>query len=480
MRITSSTKASGACRIWPTTDPHGSRRKVLTVSDANANPAADEREPEGKRTPGRAALASWIGSMVEYYDFFIYGTAAALVFGKLFFPSSSPAAGTLLALATFGVAYVARPVGAVFLGHFGDRIGRKRVLVFTLILMGGSTFLVGCMPTYDTIGVAAPILLVVLRVLQGPSAAGEQSGASSMTLEHAPARRRGFFTSFTLGGTQGGAILATLVFIPVEALPHDAMMAWGWRIPFLLSAVVVAVGFYVRVSMPETPAFKEAAATKQIEKVPAKELFAHHSPGVIRIIFAALISVVSTVFGIFALSYGVNKVGLPATPMLWLTVVANLVGLFAIPTWGMISDKIGRKPVFVGGGIGCAILIFPFIWSISVGNLPLVFTFGILMSGIIYSAPNAIWPSFYGEMFSTEVRYSGVAIGTQIGFALGGFAPAIASALLGPDGTNWMVVAVFTAITAVVSAASGLTARETYKTKMHDLGVRVPRGAVTG
>jgi MFS family permease len=427
-------------------------------------------EPELPKTPRKAALASWIGSAVEYYDFFIYGTAAALVFGRLFFPESSPATGTLLALATFGVGYVARPVGAVFLGHFGDKHGRKNVLVFTLLLMGTSTFLVGCLPTYDQIGVAAPIALVVLRLLQGLSAAGEQSGANSMTLEHAPAHKRAFYTSFTLGGTQAGAILSTLVFIPVSTLPEDQLLSWGWRVPFFLSALVVAVGFFVRRTMPETPAFREAAQKNEVARLPIAVLFRQHTASVVRVVFAALISVVSTVFGIFTLSYGVNELGLDRTTMLILTVSANVLALGAIPMWGVVADRIGRKPVFIGGALGCAVLIFPYLWALNSGSYPLMFLTGLLLSGLVYSAPNSVWPSFYGEMFETRVRYSGMAIGTQIGFALGGFAPAISTALLGEGSLGWVPVAVFTAAAAIVSAISASTARETFRVHMHDLG----------
>src|SRR5690348_3211029 len=202
--------------------------------------------------PRKAALAAWIGSALEYYDFFIYGTAAALVFNKVFFPASSPATGTLLALATFGVGYLARPVGAFVLGHVGDRFGRKKVLVFTLLLMGVATFAVGCLPTYETAGVLAPVALVVLRLLQGLSASGEQAGANSMSLEHAPEHRRAYFTSFTLSGTQAGQILATAIFLPVAALPQEDLLSWGWRVPFWCSAVVVVVGLVIRRKIDET------------------------------------------------------------------------------------------------------------------------------------------------------------------------------------------------------------------------------------
>src|SRR5450755_1518841 len=249
-------------------------------------------EPRGAKTPKKAALASWIGSALEYYDFFIYGTGAALVFSKVFFPASDPAMGVLLALATFGVGYVARPVGAFFMGHLGDKFGRKKVLVFTLIMMGASTFLVGCLPTYGQIGVAAPILLVILRLCQGFSASGEQAGANSLTLEHAPAHRRAFFTSFTLSGTQAGLILATAVFLPISRLPDDQLLSWGWRVPFWLSVVVVAVGYIIRRTLEETPAFKEEQEQHEIAKLPVAILFRDYTADVLRVILCALVSLV--------------------------------------------------------------------------------------------------------------------------------------------------------------------------------------------
>ena len=416
----------------------------------------------------KAALASWIGSAVEYYDFFIYGTAAALVFGKIFFPSFDPATATIAAFATFGVGYVTRPIGAVILGHVGDIYGRKRVLTFTLLLMGASTFLVGMLPTYSQIGIAAPIMLVLLRMLQGLSAAGEQAGANSMTLEHAPAHRRAFFTSFTLSGTQAGLILATLVFLPISALPEDQLLAWGWRIPFFLSAVVVAVGMWVRRTLPETPAFKHGE--KQSQKAPVTMLFASNKANVLRVIFAALVSVVSTIFSVFTLSYAVNTMHIPKSTMLTVLVLANVIALAAIPAFAALSDRVGRKPVFIFGAIGSAALIWPYMWAISEVNIPLIFTFGLLLSGVVYSAANGVWPSLYGEMFGTRVRLSGMAIGTQIGFALGGFAPTISASILQPGPTGWMPVAAFVTLTAIISAISVATCRETYKISMEQLG----------
>src|SRR4051812_35610985 len=342
--------------------------------------------PTAERMPKKAALASFVGSALEYYDFFIYGAAAGLIFPQVFFADSDPSTATLLSLATFGVAYVARPIGAVIIGHFGDRLGRRRMLVFTLLMMGASTFLIGALPSYAAIGVAAPVLLVLLRILQGLSAAGEQSGANSLTLEHAPEGRRGFFTSFTLTGTQAGAILATLVFIPVAALPEDALLSWGWRIPFFLSAVVVGVGYWVRRTLPEAPEFTKVEKADAVAKLPVAVLFRDHFPSVLRVIFCALVSVVSTVFGTWSIAQATSVLGLQKSTFLWVIVLANVVAIGAIPFWGRMSDRFGRKPVFAFGAFGSAVVAFPFLWALQHGNFPLIFLFGLLLSGVVYSA----------------------------------------------------------------------------------------------
>jgi MFS family permease len=445
-------------------------KQIPAPGVASASSAAPQA---ATRSPRKAALASWIGSAVEYYDFFIYGTAAALVFGKIFFPSFDPVAATVAAFATFGVGYVTRPIGAVLLGHIGDRYGRKKVLTFTLLLMGVSTFMVGLLPTYGQVGISAPIMLVILRMLQGVSAAGEQAGANSMTLEHAPPHRRAFFTSFTLSGTQAGLILATLVFLPISALPEEQLLSWGWRIPFFLSAIVVLVGIWVRRTLPETPAFEQekSHAHRQTQnKLPLMVLLREHKKSLARVIFCAQISVVSTIFSVFTLSYAVNTMHIPRATMLTVLILANLVALAAIPAFAALADRIGRKPVFIFGALACAALIWPYLWSISQANIPLIFVLGLLLSGVVYSAANGVWPSLYGEMFDTRVRLSGMAIGTQIGFALGGFAPTISAAILKPGADGWMPVAIFVSATAIISAISAATARETYRTPMQELG----------
>ncbi|GAA3836490.1 MFS transporter [Sphaerisporangium flaviroseum] len=445
------------------------------MTDHPLAPSAGPPAPQGK--PRKAALAAWIGSALEYYDFFIYGSAAALIFSKVFFDASDPATATLQSLATFGVAYAARPVGAIILGHVGDRFGRKKIMVFTLVLMGVSTFLIGCLPTRDQIGGLAPVLLVLMRVLQGLSAAGEQASANSMTLEHAPPNRRGYYTSFTLNGTQFGQILATFVFIPVAALPEEQLLTWGWRVPFWLSVAVAVAGYIIRRNLDETPAFEQEVAAGTVPKMPLAILFRDHWASVLRVICAALIATVSTIFTVWALNYATSDdVGLDKATMLWVSICANIAGLVAIPLWANLSDRIGRKPVFLIGSIGSPIMIFCYLAAINSHSYPLIFATGILTFGVVYSAANGIWPSFYGEMFTTKVRLSGMAIGTQIGFAIAGFAVASAAGIASPEGwlglQGWVGVAIFTAILCGINVIAVATARETYKVPTEELGLK--------
>ncbi|GGW34793.1 MFS transporter [Streptomyces griseoloalbus] len=435
---------------------------------------APPRDASPPGQPKKAATAAWIGSALEYYDFFIYGSAAALIFPEVFFDDSDPATATLLSLATFGVAYAARPIGALFLGHIGDRLGRKKIMVFTLMLMGLSTFLIGCLPTRAQVGTLAPVLLVLCRVLQGISAAGEQASANSMTLEHAPPGRRGFFTSFTLSGTQGGQLLATLVFIPIAALPEEQLLSWGWRVPFWLSVAVAVVGYVIRRKLDETPAFEQQTATEGVVRLPLVVLLREHWADVLRVIAGALIASVSTIFTVWALAYATgDTVGMSRSSMLWVGALANVVALAAIPLWAALSDRVGRRPVFLIGAVGSAVTMFLYLWAISTGNYTLTLLLGILAFGVVYSAANGVWPSFYGEMFPTRVRLSGVAIGTQIGFAVAGFAVTFAARIAGPDGDDWFAVALFTAALCVPPVLAAITARETHRSATERLGERV-------
>lgn len=440
------------------------------MSKDSSKDVASQPESRESRLAHRAAVVSFVGSMLEYYDFFIYGTAAALIFPKVFFANVDPATGTVLALLSFGIGYIARPVGAVILGHFGDRIGRKTVLVFTLILMGGSTLAIGLLPDAKMIGSAAPILLTLLRLLQGLSAAGEQSGSNSLTLEHSHAGRRAFFTSWTLTGTQAGAILATLVFIPIAAMPEDMLLSWGWRIPFLLSFVVLVVAYMVRRTMPETPAFAEIKIRRIVARFPVVTLLGEFWPDVLRVIVCALIATVSTVTAVFALGYATSKFGVPRATMLWAGVLGNATALVIQPLWAILADKIGRKPVFIGGVLGCAVMIFPYFMAITSADPVKIIAASMILSGMIYAAPNAIWPSFYAEMFDTRVRYSGTAIGTQLGFLAAGFTPVISQSVLGDGPTGWIPVAIFIACACVISAAAAATARETHAVDIEALG----------
>lgn len=423
------------------------------------------------KTPGKAALASFMGSAVEYYDFFIFASASALIFPHIFFPSGDQAA-LVMSLATFGFAYVARPIGAVVLGHFGDRIGPQKVLMFTLLLMGAATFMIGCLPTFEQVGWLSPILLVLCRLAQGISAAGEQAGASSLTLEHAPDHRRAFFTSWTLTGTQGGQILAAMIFIPVVALPDEIKYSWGWRIPFWLSAVVVLVTFFIRRTLHEPPAFEEAKASGEIAKMPLIPLIRDYWRSVLRVILCAFVAAISTVFTNLALAYGV-VVGLPQSMTLWLVVAANFVALFTQPLFAKLADRVGRKPVFIYGALSSAVFMPFYMLSMSSDNHVLTFILAVVTFSCGYAAANAVWPSFYGEMFSARVRFSGLAVGTQLGFLLAGFAPAIVAGLGGVQEGGWVVIAGFTAVVAVIASLSALTAPETKDVPTDTLGIRV-------
>ncbi|MGO4596375.1 MFS transporter [Terrabacter sp. 2RAF25] len=448
------------------------------------SPGAPEptAEHQTARTPKKAAIAAWVGSALEYYDFVIYGTAASLIFPKIFFPEGNPAAATVASLATFGVGYVARPIGSFLLGHVGDKLGRKKVLIFTLLLMGVSTFLVGCLPTYQSVGILAPVLLVVLRLLQGLSAAGEQAGANSMSFEHAPDHRRGFFTSWTLSGTQGGQVLAPAIFLPLAAiLSEDQLLSWGWRIPFFLSAVVVVVGFVIRRNLDETPAFESEVEAQAVPRTPLSVLLRDHWRAVLRVMFAAFIAMVNTLYTVFALAFATKDtygVGFSSTFMLWVAIISNLVAIAVIPFWGSVSDRVGRKPVFLGGLAGSAVLAAAYVAVIASGNRALTAVVGILLAGIVYSATNAVWPSTYAEYFPTSVRLSGMAIGTQFGFALAGFTPTIAAALLGDNGDGWPKVAGFAVLACAISAIAVATGpRGTHTVPTAELGRREVRAS---
>ena len=318
-----------------------------------------DAEAHGRQQSKKAAASGWIGSALEYYDFFIYATAASLIFPQLFFPSGNPTVAIVASLATYGVGYVSRPIGAFVLGHWGDTHGRKNVLILCMLLMGFSTMAVGLLPTYQQVGILAPTLLVILRLIQGFAVAGEISGASSMILEHAPFGRRGFFASFTLQGVQAGQILAAAVFLPLAAyMPDEAFNAWGWRIPFLLSFVVIIAGYVIRRKVDETPAFNEEGQHGAVPKAPIIEAFKTSWPDMLRVVCMALMNVIPVVATIFGAAYAVQAaygIGFQKDVYLWIPVLGNVLAVIVIPIVGNLSDKIGRKPPIVVGALarGC-------------------------------------------------------------------------------------------------------------------------------
>ncbi|MFC0582842.1 MFS transporter [Micrococcoides hystricis] len=424
-----------------------------------------------KRTPRKAALASFLGSTLEYYDFFIYGTAAALIFPKLFFPEGDPAVATAGAFATFGVAYVARPLGGLVMGHFGDRIGRKNVLLFTLLLMGLVSLGIGLLPTYEQIGFWATALLVVARLLQGFSAGAESAGASSLTIEHSPEGRRGFFTSFVMTGYASGMVLSTLVFIPVSALPEEQMMSWGWRIPFLLSVFVLALAFWVRTKLDETPVFEEEVAEAgEVKALPAGDVLRYQWADVLRVLLMSIFSVMQTLFTVFGLSYAVDFGGFERTQILTVNATAIGLSMLVMPFAGHLSDRVGRKPLMLTAMIGSTVMLYLYFLALGTGNIWLVFGASFMFMTVLYSGFNGVWTSFFGELFAAPVRYTGMAMGNQLGLVVAGFGPLIGGLILGDGVNGWIPVAVFGTVCALIAAAAALSARETAHTKIEDLG----------
>ncbi len=439
--------------------------------------AATYHEPTGAHQSRTAAASGWIGSALEYYDFFIYATAASLVFPQIFFPSTNPTVAIVASLATYGVGYIARPVGAFVLGHYGDTHGRKGVLLLCLFLMGLSTMAVGLLPTYQQAGLWAPGLLVALRLVQGFAVAGEISGASSMILEHAPFGRRGYFASFTLQGVQAGQILAAAVFLPLSyALPNDAFMTWGWRIPFLLSVFVLIAGYIIRREVHETPAFEEEKAHHEVPRAPVVEAIVNHWPDMLRVVCMALMNVIPVVATIFGAAYAVQPgygVGMDKSVYLWIPVIGNIVAVIVIPFVGDLSDRIGRRPPMIIGSLAAGLLSFAYLYAISIKNVPLAFGFSILMWGVVYQGYNAVYPSFYPELFPTRARVSGMAIAQNFGTMLTALLPALFATVAPPGSTNVpTVIGVLAFGVTVVAAIAAYSTRETYRVHLNDLGKR--------
>jgi MFS family permease len=436
---------------------------------------AMEHEPHGAHQSKKAAASGWIGSALEYYDFFIYASAAALVFPQIFFPSGDPQIAIIASLATYGVGYVARPIGAFFLGHWGDTHGRKTVLLLCMFLMGFSTMAVAFLPTYEQAGLIAPALLVTLRLIQGFAVAGEISGASSMILEHAPFGRRGYYASFSLQGVQAGQILAAAVFLPLaHYLPEQAFNSWGWRIPFLLSFVVIVAGYIIRRKVAETPAFAEEGEHGAVPKSPIVEAFVYYWKDMLRVVCMALMNVIPVVATIFGGAYAVQAaygIGFHKDVYLWIPVLGNIIAVLVIPYVGNLSDRIGRRPPIIVGALASGLLSFVYLYAISIRNVPLAIAMSLLMWGIVYQGYNAIFPSYYPELFPTRARVTAMAIAQNVGTTITALLPALFATVAAPGSPNIpLTIGAITFGVTIIAAAAAWTGRETYRVHLNDLG----------
>ena len=439
-----------------------------------ADSATITREDAGKDVPvAKLAVASTIGTIIEAYDFVLYGTVAALVFDKLFFPNAEPVIATLAAFATFGVGFLARPVGGAIFGHYGDKVGRKQMLVLALVIMGVATVLIGALPGYNSIGIAAPILLVVLRLIQGAALGGEWGGAVLMVTEYAPKGKRGFYGSWPQIGFAGGlAISTTIIWIMSTSLSDAAFQSWGWRVPFFASALLVAVGLYIRLRIEETPAFTALEERQEREKAPAIEVFKEHPKNMLRAIgmrFSENITFYMLIT--FSLTYGEDTLKIDRNVLLAAIVICALLSCLVIPFYGALTDRIGRRKVFLWGAIAsifCAIAYFPLLQT---GSALIIILAFVIVMNTAHDAQYATEASYFSELFPTRIRYSGISISAQLGGVLAGaFAPLIATALLDVSGI-WLVTVYF-AVMCTISAIAAYFSPETYKTDF--LGVEKP------
>ncbi|WP_423184685.1 MFS transporter [Arthrobacter sp. NyZ413] len=431
--------------------------------------------PRQSSSTKKAAASGWIGSALEYYDWFVYAQAAALAFPGIFFPAGNPTVALIASLGTYAVGYVARPIGAFVLGQWGDKHGRKNVLVLAMLMMGASTFAVALLPTFNQVGLWAPILLLVLRLIQGFAVAGELSGASAMIVEHAPFGRRGFYASFALQGTQAGQIIAAAVFIPLSAtLSSEAFKAWGWRVPFILSAVVVFAGYLIRRRVEETPVFEQEKAHREIARTPILQVLRESWLDVVRAVCMTLVNVVGVTVSVFGAAYATQPgyhVGMSTTVYLWIPVIANVIALALIPWFGNLSDRFGRRPLMIVGSLGSGVLAYAYLYEVSQNNVVLTIILAILMWGMLYQVWNATFASFFQELFPSRTRVTGFAISQNIGLLITAFLPSIFAAVAPPGSANvpFVIGSICFGIT-IVGAIAAWSARETHRIPLNDLG----------
>jgi metabolite-proton symporter len=418
----------------------------------------------------RVAGASAIGTTIEWYDYFAYANAAALVFGPLFFPEFSVLAGTLASLSTFAIGFVVRPFGGALFGHLGDRIGRKAMLVLSLLIMGVATFAIGLLPTYAAIGVAAPILLILLRLVQGFAVGGEWGGAVLMAVEHAPRNRRGFYGSWPQVGVPAGVVLSNLVFlVSAAALSEEQFAAWGWRVPFLLSIVLVAVGLVIRLKVEESPVFARVKETRSEARMPIMDVFRTYPK---EVVLAGAAFMANNVTGytvqVYVLSYGTQALGFSITTMLTLVLVTAFIGIFAILGFSALSDRVGRRRVFLTGAVCQALWALPFFWLINTGSVALILVALVVMILASYSMYGPM-AAMFAEIFGTRVRYTGASLGYQLGSIIGGgFAPLIAAALFAATGTSVSVSIYIIAVT-IISFTAVYLLGETYRKDIEEV-----------
>lgn len=416
----------------------------------------------------RVGFASLVGTAIEWYDFIVYGTAAALVFPRLFFPSLTPLAGTLASFATFGVAFFARPIGGVVFGHFGDRVGRKSMLVVTLLLMGGATFLVGLMPTFDQVGILAPLLLVVLRFIQGFAVGGEWGGAILMTVEHAPENRRNFYASWPQLGVPIGLMLSTGVFAAFSFLPNSQFFAWGWRAPFLLSFVLIAVGLFIRLRVTESPAFSRVKGLRLESRLPLFEVLRNYPRPLLLAIGIVLFSIGgSYIITTFALSYLTEQLGVARGVALSGQLFVAAAEGVSILLFARLADRFGKRPIAIGSAVGSLLLAFPFFWLLDTRSPALIWLAMFSIAFVTY-ALYGISGALLAELFETRLRYSGISVGYQMAGMLSGAAPFVATALVHWSGGASWPVATYLAVMALITLVAVYLVTDRYRVAIHE------------
>ncbi len=408
-------------------------------------------------------IASLVGSSIEWFDYFLYGTVAALVFNQVFFAATDATIGLMLAYASFALAFFIRPLGGVIFGYIGDRIGRKKTLVLTLTIMGVATVLMGLLPTYQAIGVAAPIILITLRLVQGLGIGGEWGGSVLLAVEYAPKNKRGFYGAFPQMGVTIGMFLGSgaLTFITTVVSP-EAFVAWGWRIPFVASALLVIFGLWIRKGIDETPSFKKVKASGETAKLPFVDIFKTQWKEVLIAVGGKVVETAPFyIFGTFIVSYGTTQLGFTNTQVLVSVMIATIITTILMPFMGGLSDKFGRKKVYIFGTVGMLLYAFPYFWLLEQRTFATLLIATILGLGIIWAPITAVLGTMFSEIFDAKVRYTGVSLGYQIGAAVaGGTAPLIATALLVQFNNSYVPVAIYIMLTSVISLIAVLAVKE--------------------